>query len=85
MYEVIFTSAAERYLKKIKEKPLKEAFREAILLIAENPYVGNQKRGDLSGIYGYDMYYAKTNYEIAYRLLLPVYNGLKEYHVCTCS
>ena len=66
MYEVIFTSAAERYIKKMKEKPLKEAFRKAILLIAEDPYVGNPKRGDLSGIYGYDLYYAKTNYEIAY-------------------
>lgn len=41
----------------------------AILLIAEDPYVGNPKRGDLSGIYGYDLYYAKTDYEIACRIV----------------
>jgi mRNA interferase RelE/StbE len=26
------------------------------------------KKGDLAGIYGYDIYYCKANYEIAYTL-----------------
>jgi len=30
--------------------------------------MGGLKTGDLSGIYGYDVYYNKTNYEIAYRV-----------------
>jgi mRNA interferase RelE/StbE len=30
--------------------------------------VGEVKKGVFSGIYCYDLYYQKTNYEIAYRL-----------------
>jgi mRNA interferase RelE/StbE len=32
------------------------------------PYIGSQKVGDLKGIYGYDVKYSGTNYEIAYRI-----------------
>ena len=28
--------------------------------------VGEPRKGDLSGIWGYDIFYNKTNYEIAY-------------------
>lgn len=66
MYELLFSSAAERYLKKLKEKPLIAAYKAAFLKIAENPYVGDPKRGDLSGIFGYDLRYGQANYEIAY-------------------
>lgn len=55
-------------LKKIKDKGLKTAFCTALIKIAENPYIGRAKIGDLSGIYGFDVYYNKTNYEIAYRI-----------------
>lgn len=30
--------------------------------------LGTAKTGDLSGIFGYDIYYNKTNYELAYRI-----------------
>lgn len=30
--------------------------------------LGIAKTGDLSGIFGYDIYYNKTNYELAYRI-----------------
>ncbi len=68
MYELLFSSAAERYLKKIKEKPLRAAYKATFLKIVENPYMGRPKKGDLSGIYGYDIYYKGTNYEIAYTI-----------------
>ena len=68
MYELRYTSAAQRYFKKIKEKGLKKAFQEALCSIAENPFCGSAKVGDLTGIYGYDVYYNRTNYEIAYRI-----------------
>ncbi|CUH96382.1 hypothetical protein P22_2472 [Propionispora sp. 2/2-37] len=68
MYELLFSPAAERYFKKIKDKQLLAKFKAALLLIKENPYIGQAKRGDLSGIYGYDVYYDKTNYEIAYSI-----------------
>lgn len=66
MYEILFTPQAERFFKKIKEKPLKEAYKTALLKLKKNPYIGQPKRGDLAGIYGYDVKYKSVNYEIAY-------------------
>lgn len=66
MDKVVILPAAAKYLKKIKEKKLKQLFREAIEMIAEDCTVGTAKTGDLQGIYGYDIYYNKTNYELAY-------------------
>lgn len=66
MYEILFSSAAEKFFKKMKEKPLKNAYREALQHISINPYIGQPKRGDLSGIYGFDVKYRGINYEIAY-------------------
>ena len=68
MYELQYMKSAEKYFKKIREKGLKAAFRTALQTIAENPYTGKSKTGDLSGVYGYDVYYNKTNYELAYRI-----------------
>jgi mRNA-degrading endonuclease RelE of RelBE toxin-antitoxin system len=68
MKEIRFTGSAERYLKKIKEKPLKSAFKTALNNILKDPYLGELKTGDLTGIYCYEFYYNKTNYEIAYRI-----------------
>ncbi|MDD6395333.1 MAG: type II toxin-antitoxin system RelE/ParE family toxin [Firmicutes bacterium] len=68
MYELRYMKPAERYFKKLREKGLKDAFKTALQKISENPYCGKTKTGDLSGIYGCDVYYNKTNYEIAYRI-----------------
>jgi mRNA interferase RelE/StbE len=68
MHPVIYLPAFERYIKKIKDKGLKEKIRKAVDEIRENPNVGDAKKGDLSGILCYDIYYQKTNYEIAYRV-----------------
>jgi mRNA interferase RelE/StbE len=68
MYEILFNSKEARHFKKIKEKQLKKAYKEAIKQISIYPYLGQPKRGDLSGIYGYDMKYQGTNYEIVYTL-----------------
>ena len=51
-YEIVPSKHVIKYLKKIKEKPLKEKFLNIIYdEIAINPYSGSQKTGDLSGIY----------------------------------
>ena len=55
-------------MKKIKDKRLLAAFKTAIDAVQKSPYVGRQKTGDLSGIYGYDVQYAGVNYELAYRI-----------------
>lgn len=39
--------------------------------IREDPEIGEAKTYDLSGIYGYDLYYNKTNYELAYTVEYP--------------
>ena len=68
MTEVRFLPPAARFLKKLKDKKLKMLYREAIDKIREDHTVGTAKVGDLSGIYGYDIFYNKTNYELAYRI-----------------
>ena len=68
MYEILFNSKAARYFKKIKEKQLTKAYKEALQKISKDPYIGQPKRGDLSGIYGYDVKYQGTNYEITYTI-----------------
>ena len=69
MNNPIILPAAARFLKKIKEKALKSEFQNAIDEIIADPYIGEAKTGDLSGVYCYDIYYNKTNYELAYTLI----------------
>ena len=68
MYEIRYSKPAEQYLKKTKDKPLLTAFKQAIEKLEADPYIGTLKAGDLQGIYGYDVKYAGTNYELAYRI-----------------
>ena len=56
MTEVRFLPPAEKYIKKIKDKKLKMLYLEAIDRIREDHTVGEAKTGDLSGVYGYDIY-----------------------------
>jgi mRNA-degrading endonuclease RelE of RelBE toxin-antitoxin system len=66
MTEVIFPPPARNYFKKLRDKKLKRLYQEAIEEIRLNHTIGKPKTGDLAGIYGYDIYYNKTNYELAY-------------------
>lgn len=43
------------FLKKLKDKKLRELYQEAIDSICDDHTVGVAKAGDLSGIYGYDI------------------------------
>jgi len=68
MYHIQFNTPAEKYLKKLKDKVLKNKFKETIHKISQNPYEGKPKTGDLAGIYSWDMYHSGVNYEIAYEV-----------------
>ena len=68
MLPVTYLNPAQRYFKKLKEKPLKQKFLDKIQEIRLHPYTGELKSGDLAGIYSCDITYQGTNYEIAYRL-----------------
>lgn len=65
--KLIFSTATEKFIKKINDKQLKNKFRSSFEKIEQNPHeVGILKKGDLAGIYGYDLFHNRTNYEIAY-------------------
>lgn len=66
MTDVRFLPPAAKYLKKLKDKKLKTLYQQAIDKIREDHTIGEPKTGDLSGVYGYDIFYNKTNYELAY-------------------
>ncbi len=66
MTEVRFLPPAAKFIKKLKDKKLKMLYQEAIDKICKDHTIGTIKTGDLSDIYGYDIYYNKTNYELAY-------------------
>jgi len=69
MRELRIYPKPEKFLKKLKEKPLKEKFYDAINKICENPYIGEAKTGDLQGIFCKDIYHAGINYELAYAIV----------------
>ncbi|HCI74527.1 MAG TPA: plasmid stabilization protein, partial [Lachnospiraceae bacterium] len=66
MTDVIFLPPAAKYLKKLKDKNLKQLYNDAIKEICKNPAIGEPKHGDLDGVLGYDIYYNRINYELAY-------------------
>ena len=79
--EVIISTGAAKYFKKLKDKKLKEKFAEAIKKIKENPEIGEMKKSDLAGIYGYDIFYNKINYELAYtikKIVIVLLAGTRE-------
>ena len=63
-----FLPLAAKYLKKLKDKKLKKLYQDAIDAILDNPFIAEEKIGDLSGVRSYDFYYSKTNYELAYTI-----------------
>ena len=66
MAEVRFLPPAAKFIKKLNDKKLKALYQKAIDEICADHTVGEPKRGDLQGVWGYDIYYNKTNYELAY-------------------
>ena len=61
MYELRYMPPAKKYFKKLKEKGLENAYKEALVKIANDPYSGEAKTGDLCGIYCMDVFYAGIN------------------------
>ncbi|MCL2605651.1 MAG: type II toxin-antitoxin system RelE/ParE family toxin [Coriobacteriia bacterium] len=70
MTKLVVQPAAGRYFKKLKDKKLQQLFKDTIAAVLENPSLGEMKRGDLSGIQCVDVFHNKTNYEVAYRVVI---------------
>ncbi|EIJ80577.1 plasmid stabilization system [Bacillus methanolicus PB1] len=78
---------AKSFFKSIKKnKPLLKKFQEAIEVLRLDPTLGDDKKGDLSGVSSFDIRHNKTSYELAYcveeqengDLLLIVLAGTRE-------
>lgn len=52
MLQVRFLPPAAKFIKKLKDKKLKELYKKAIDEICEDYTVGEEKTGDLNGILG---------------------------------
>lgn len=76
MAEIRFLPPTAKFFKKIKDKKLKKIFESTIRLIADDPTLGEAKIGDLAGIYCYDVYYSRINYEIAYTIEVNEYSDI---------
>lgn len=69
IYKIRLGSHVKKYLKKVKEKPLRKKIIDAIYdEIAIDPYSFNTKVGDLSGIHSYEFKYKGISYRIAYTI-----------------
>ena len=68
MTQVQILPPAAKFLNELKDKKLKSLYKEAIEMICEDYSIGEEKTGYLAGMYAYDIYYNKTNYELVYRM-----------------
>jgi mRNA interferase RelE/StbE len=79
---------AAKQLKKIKktDASLYKKISDVISMIQEDPYIGEEKKGDLKGYYCLDVSHLKTNYELCYaieedeegNLIVVVFMGPRE-------
>ena len=69
MRDFVLYPKADKFLRKLKGKELIKKFREMISAICETPEIGDAKKGDLKGILCVDIYHARVNYEIAYKVI----------------
>jgi len=66
--KIFQSSSFGRKIKKFKKKEKLE-LDDAIKEIAKNPSIGNEKKGDLRGIFVYKFKVSKTEFLLSYRLI----------------
>ncbi len=68
-YSINPSRRVAKYLRKLKNRQLKQKFIDAIFdTIANDPYVGNEKHGDLKNYYAYGFKYDRVDYRVAYTI-----------------
>ena len=63
--QVLQQNSFKRAYKKL-QPALKQAVNEAVLVVCDNPTLGEQKKGDLAGIYVYKFSHNTQLYLLAY-------------------
>lgn len=66
MIALQISTHARKYLKRVKDQVLAQKLYDGLRFIQVHGECGQQKRGDLAGVYCIDIYHVGTNYEIAY-------------------
>ena len=64
---VLTTVSFERLVKKLHSKD-KKVLDEAVIAIAKNPWIGEEKRGDLAGVFVHKFKLNKQESLLAYQL-----------------
>jgi Cytotoxic translational repressor of toxin-antitoxin stability system len=67
MYELVVLNSAARELRKFG-KPVRTKILTALDMIAENPYIGELLKGDLTTVYSHHLKVTGTEYRIAYQI-----------------
>lgn len=68
-YSINPSKRVVKYLKKLKNRQLKKKFTAAIFdTIANDPYMGSEKHGDLRSYFTYGFKYDRVDYRIAYTI-----------------
>ncbi|MEI3612631.1 type II toxin-antitoxin system RelE/ParE family toxin [Pseudogracilibacillus sp. SO30301A] len=66
-FQIHLLPGARKYLKSLKKnKHLRNKFQIVIDELRKNPFLGEEKKGDLAGVFTIDFTYNKTVYELAY-------------------
>ncbi|MDR2896582.1 MAG: type II toxin-antitoxin system RelE/ParE family toxin [Propionibacteriaceae bacterium] len=70
IYQVVPSRPVLRYLKKLQDRVLKQRFADLIYdVIAADPYSGDRKNADLTGVWTMGFRYQKTTYRVAYLIV----------------
>lgn len=69
MTKLLLSKSSQKFIKKLKDKNLKNKIKEGLDKIIDDYNVGQRKIGDLKNFWSLDIFYNKTNYEICYELI----------------
>lgn len=68
MTRLLLSKSSQKFVKKLKDKNLKNKIKDGLDKIRTDYTVGEKKTGDLKGFWSLDIFYNKTNYEICYEV-----------------
>ena len=68
MTRLLLSKSSQKFIKKLKDKNLKNKIKDGLDKIREDYTIGEKKTGDLKGFWSLDVFYNKTNYEICYEV-----------------
>lgn len=68
MTKLLLSKSSQKFIKKLKNKSLKNKIKDGLDKIKDDYTVGGKKTGDLKDFWSLDIFYNKTNYEICYEV-----------------